>query len=204
MRARFLSIGMIALIPLATACDGGGGAPCIVDTDCADFGQVCIAERCQPVGAQPEGGVPSDGGPRGDGGGMDGGPRDGGSPPDAAGDAATSDGAVDDAATDAPVSTCTDASGAYTVSGVLGPCGSAAAGNTATVTTTGADPCSFTIASNDVLTPAADGTFTLDASDSVASSSIDVGGAGAMSCTGSLSGSTLTFLCGTCTAQLTR
>ena len=203
MRLRF-SLWLLSLFLLAPGCDGGDGAPCVIDSDCRDFAQVCLDGTCQAPGALPEAGAPSDGGPTRDaGGGMDagGGEDDAGTPTDAG----VTDAALDDGgALDGAVA-CSDATGAYTVSMIItGPCGTAAVGNAATVTA-GATACAYTIASADMVgAPAADGTFVLDEADALvaAESSIDVGGAGAASCAGSLTGTTLTLSCGTCVMQL--
>lgn len=211
MRLRFLSTSFLsAWALLAAACDSGGAAPCVLDTDCADFRLVCIDERCQLPGAQPEAGTGSDAGPRADGGGgMDAGEASDAGPPSDGGESDGGDAAMPGDGgppMDAPMP-CSDPTGAYAVSLIItAPCGSAMVGYTANVTA-GAGTCQYTIASTDMTaTPAADGAFTLDGSDALvpAESSIDVGGAGAASCTGSLSGDTLTFSCGSCVIQLAR
>jgi hypothetical protein len=102
---------------------------------------------------------------------------------------------------------CSDVAGAWSVSNILASsgCGTAAEGNAATISA-GAAVCQFTVASVSTDMPAMDGTLTLDAGDDVvaAETSLGVGGEAPVSCSGSLTGDTLTFTCGSCVIQLGR
>lgn len=194
----------LALVSLL-GCDGGDGAPCIIDSDCADVSQVCVEQRCQPAGAVPEGGVadsgPSvDSGPPGDSGVMDdsGVAMDGGGEMDGGGDSGVMD--------------CPDAVGSWSVSNILsGPCGAAMTGYVVDVTA-GAAVCEFTATSmaGDPPTPALDGSFVLlsDGNFDMAMSNLSVGGDPAIPCSGNLGGDTLTVTCNdgtrTCVMQLAR
>ncbi|MFK7988090.1 MAG: hypothetical protein AB8I08_18870 [Sandaracinaceae bacterium] len=74
MRTRHVS-WLVALFALGllVSCEDGEGQACLLDSDCADFGQVCLEGRCR---------APGDVG--------DAGARDAGNPPDAGRDAGTS------------------------------------------------------------------------------------------------------------------
>src|SRR5688572_5830186 len=77
MRAQLTSLPLCAL--LLIACDGGGS--CFIDSDCADFTNVCIDRTCVPAGTVTrDAGRPRDAGPpdEEDAGPFDGGPFDGG------------------------------------------------------------------------------------------------------------------------------
>lgn len=186
--ASSLALGSLGVLALS-GCGGGGG--CIIDSDCADFTMVCIQQQCVPAGTVPDAGrrdagVRPDGGVR-----QDAGPDSG-----TALDAGTS--------VDSGAAACADVTGAWSVGTILAaPCGSAATGYGLTIAA-GASACELTATSNDpVSAPAIDGTFTL-AADGNLTGTLSPGNAGPTSCTGSLSGSTLTFVCGSCVIQVTR
>jgi hypothetical protein len=195
---------------LVAGCDGGDGRPCIIDSDCPDFTQVCLDGTCQPAGALPEGGT----------GGTDAGdaPEDAGTATDA-GDAMDSgiapmdagelDGAVADAEPPGEGGMpCSDVTGDWSVTNILAPsgCESLADGNAASISA-GAAACEYAVSSVAVDTPALDGTFVLDSDDLLVpgETSLQVGGSDtAQSCTGSLTGDVLTFTCGACVFQIGR
>ncbi len=177
-----------------TACDGGAG--CVIDSDCADFAQVCMEQRCVPVGTI------------GDAGRRDGGrDRDAEAPRDAGRDAGmtTPDGGGEDASmSDGGAMPCADATGAWSIS-FQTSCESAMVGYGVTIAT-GSVACEYVATSNDPTgAPAIDGTFTL-AEDGSVSGSMTPGASpgGPTACTGTLSGTTLTFVCGSCVMNLTR
>ncbi len=183
----FAFLSSLALAVLS-ACGGGGG--CVIDSDCPDLTQVCVARQCVPAGTVPDAGR-RDAGPQADAST----PRDGGQTADAGStDAATADGAVD-GSTDGGGPACTDITGAWSVSAVLsapGTCGAAAAGYGMTVSVA-TSACDVTVASNDLSLPALDGTITV-AADNNLTGSLNPGGAGVMACTGSISGTSITVL----------
>lgn len=182
--------------PVLSSCDGGGG--CLIDSDCAtDLSQVCIAQRCVPAGTVPDAGrrdagrEPDAGTPRDAG-------RDSGPP-------VVDDGGPDASVPDGGAMPCSDATGAWTTTVVTAPdsCGAAMSGYGVTITA-GATVCEFTVSSNDIATmPALDGVFTL-AMDNSLSGTLSPGTGAAVACSGSLSGSTLTFVCGGCVMNLNR
>lgn len=196
MQRACLALAFALALPALAACDGGGG--CVIDSDCADFTQVCLEQRCVPRGTT-----------------LDAGRRDAGATPDAGGErdagrdsgGATDDGGADDAgsvdAGDGGGIPCADVTGAWTVAFVTS-CGAAMSGYGVTIGT-GPGTCEFTAASNDAAgAPALDGTFTL-ASDGTHSGTLSPGGAvPAVECSGSLSDSTLTFVCDACVMNLNR
>lgn len=196
MQRACLALAYALALPALAACDGGGG--CVIDSDCADFTQVCLEQRCVPRGTTIDasridaGATPDAGGERDAG-------RDSGPVPTE--DAGDQDGGVED---DAGLAPCQDVTGAWSVSSILSPpCGTAAAGHPATISA-GAGVCEYTVTSDDLAgAPAIDGTFTLSMEDNLAGT-LTPGNDAAVECTGSLSGSTLTFLCGSCVMQLTR
>lgn len=197
------------MVGALVGCDDGAGQPCILDSDCPDFNEVCIAEVCQPRGGSTEAGVDRDAGPGSDaGGGMDAGDsRDAGAPSDGSiADGATGDaGPLPDGAMP-----CGDPTGTWSIDTIRAmPCGSAMTGYPLTIGSSSMGPCAFTVESADMETmPAVDGTLVLDADDMLdpATSSLDVGGAGAMLCSGAFdaTGETLGLTCGSCVLDLTR
>ncbi len=198
LRAPLLVSGLFFL----GAC--GNGAECVIDSDCADFSQVCLEQKCVPPGTTLDGGGASDAGPQADGGAKpDAGSSDAGATVDASmmSDAGPEPdgGPMPDGG--APM--CTDITGAWAISTILvTPCGSAMPGYAFSVSA-GSSACEFTFASADGSTPSLDGTASLNASDQL-SGSLSTGGAAAVDCTGSLSGSQLTVSCGGCVMQAAR
>lgn len=179
-------------LPALSACDGGGG--CLVDSDCADFTQVCLAQQCVAAGTQP------------DAGGRDSGPEPDAGEEDAGSDSGTPvvDGGPDASMPDGGTPPCADVTGGWTATVVTaGACGSAMNGYGVTITA-GAAVCEFISTSNDLTAmPALDGTFTLAMDNSLAGT-LSPGASGAVTCSGSLSGSTFTFVCGGCVMNLNR
>ncbi|MCZ7680405.1 MAG: hypothetical protein M5U28_17215 [Sandaracinaceae bacterium] len=192
-----LALAFALALPVLAACDGGGG--CVIDSDCPDFTQVCLEQRCVARGTMLDGGR-RDGGAAPDAGGEPDGGRDSGPMPmddGGAGDASASDGG------DGGGMPCADVTGAWTAT-VVTSCNSAMNGYAVTITT-GAAVCEYVVASNDVATmPAIDGTFTLATDNSLAGVLNPGAGTAAIDCTGSWSGSTLTFVCGGCVLNLNR
>lgn len=179
------------------------------DSDCADFTQVCIDQRCQAPMTTPDAGTSVDSGAMDGGGsdaGLDGGSTGDGAVPDGAIDGSVDDGGLEDAG-DAGPPPCGDPTGAWMVQSIVtAPCGTAAVGNAATVTA-GDGACEFMITSDLADALAADGSFTLRSDDTFdpAVSSVSTGGDAAALCNGSLIvGAALSITCGSCQLQLTR
>lgn len=191
----WLAWGSFAL--LLVACDDSGGSPCIVDSDCPSFAQVCVDEVCQSAGPNPEAGTRDagegrDSGPGGDDAG--GGDMDGGEPTDAA----PMDGDVADAgSTDgAPVMMCADISGTWRLASILVGCGNATVGRDVMVAQTGgADPCEFALSGADPMDQIVVGAITL-AMDGNFAGDLNAGGLGSMACTGTVTGTSMTVACG--------
>jgi hypothetical protein len=170
---------------LLSACDGGGG--CLIDSDCQDFSLVCIDEACVPAGTVQ---------------------RDSGAPGFDAGMMMTVDAGRDagpvvgDAGRDAGTPMCLDATGVYSLAGVLGTCNGAMMGYTLNVAAA-AEPCQFTAATAVIGAPSLDGTFTM-AADGTLSGTLSVGGGAAEACTGMFvsTDNVYAVTCGACTLTL--
>ena len=195
-------IGFFSTLMMLSACGGGDGDACVLDSDCADFSNVCIEGLCRPAGE-----LPSEGGTRVDSGttSRDAGPADAGSPAMDAGpaDAGSADAmaAPEDAMPmDGP--TCSVVPMSWTVSmvGALVSCGGATVDTPVTIRTVG--PCSFMAST--IGTTGISGTFDLNGDDTL-SGSLAPGSAPATMCSGGFdpAENALVFSCGACSIRLT-
>ncbi len=182
-----LLLATVALLALV-ACDSGEGARCVLDSDCADFSQQCVEGICRgpeaDAGRGDAGSSRRDSGPRVDAGGS----LDAGDP--------------DAGESDAGELTCTDPSGAWSLLSVGTECGTAMQGTTVTITASATEPCAFDVTpdSGDASTSLV-GTVTI-APDGAVTATLDIGGLGSATCTGTQTPTQVDVTCGTCMVSL--
>ena len=204
-----------AALLLLCACDSGAGAPCVIDSDCADFSLVCLDSTCAtPGGSAGDGGDEDDAGPRDageaqtDAGSMDAGPVDGGpidaAPEDAAApvDAAPADAAPTDGAALDASSGCVSLVEDWAVTSATGSC-TDLMDATVTFVPGGSARCGYTVDSS--LPDGPRGSVTTDSSGAV-TGMLTLQRLGSPSaCTGAVSGDLMTLSCTTfagCTLEL--
>lgn len=188
---------LLGLSLAVTGCDDGNGAPCVLDSDCADVTQVCVEQRCRATGVVPDAAAPGDAGPRRDAGALDGGGGGTDSGPDE----------MDAGSPDAgPM--CIDPSGSWqvlTIASGDGTCGAALIGNQTTLAVMPDAPCTYTASSAGGGTVALDGTFSIDADGVIdtTTATLTAGGDASLICTGTVTPDSIMLTCVGCTMELT-